>query len=530
MRFKSITLITLCSIFIATNLFAQGMYKSTGIGIRSAIWKPTDPGSSIDVGAYPITILSGSGEGGLIYFFTRLKDRWYLEMSIGGLGNLVLTKVGTRGTYTGSSNIVPFLFGARYDWLSPEYGSIFQPYLSFGGGLHWVNRTKNSVTNQIDISSDTDVKTGFYGGIGLNVPLASWFALNTDIKVHLLDFNPSEDYSGVEYGFGFSFMWGSNPEIFRVEEVKVIVQDIYPAYYQFYNSYPLALVMVKNMVSYPIEVNIYSDIKGYSERSQESGFIKINPGETKDIPVYALFGPKLLYATQREPAVIDLELEARAGATHTKTISVNVIIHSRNAWNGEIDRLGFFITPDNEKVMEISRNVVGQNPDSNPESIKNFTTAKSLFDELKKMGIRYQSDPNIPFYQDDYVQFAIETKEKGVGDCDDLVVLYASLLESVGINTAFVQVKDPHKEIAHLYLLFDSGSSPGEGHLISSNEKRYLIREKSSGKKSLWIPIETTLVEEGFEQAWKTGAMTYLEEGILRAGISEGWVRIIDVD
>jgi len=117
-----------------------------------------------------------------------------------------------------------------------------------------------------------------------------------------------------------------------------------------------------------------------------------------------------------------------------------------------------------------------------------------------------------------------------MGDCDDLVVLYASFLESVGINTAFVEVRDPEKDMAHLYLVFDTGLAAQEGHLITSNEKRYVLRGASAGRPTVWIPVETTLIEAGFDQAWNAGAMAYLQEGVLRSGIAQGWVRIIDVD
>jgi hypothetical protein len=147
-----------------------------------------------------------------------------------------------------------------------------------------------------------------------------------------------------------------------------------------------------------------------------------------------------------------------------------------------------------------------------------------------KAGVSYRSDPNIPYYKDDYVQFALETLEKKSGDCDDLFVLYSSLLESIGIHTAIIEVRDPEKDIAHLYMMFNSGVSSENGSIISSNDKRYIIRENKSGKKTIWIPVETTLIGQGFDQAWETGAMNYLQESILRNGIAEGWVRVINVE
>lgn len=506
-------------LFVISPVYSQGVYRSFGVGFRTSIWKYSDSGSDR---YQPGTVTTDIG-GGMVYFFARLVDRWYLEASIGGVQRNVINYIGVENV-----TMTPLLFGARFDLLSSKLGSIFQPYLAFGGGMYTIQR--NLVSSGVHIESDAEL--GVFLGVGINVVVASWFALNSDIKYHKINRTSSytSELSGMQMGFGISFMFGSMPEILRIEDINVIVEDIYPAYYEFYSTYPIAQVSVRNMVDYPIEVNLHSNIEGYSERSQESGFIKIEAGEIEKIPVYAIFGPKLLYASKREPAVIDMSLEARAGASHVESMSVSVIIHSRNAWNGQIDRLRFFLTPDDEDIMTISRDVLDQLPADKGGQPKNFYIARDIFEKIRNAGINYRSDPNIPYYQDDYVQFALETLEKKSGDCDDLFILYSSLLESIGIHTAIIEVKDPQKDIAHLYMMFDTGLSSENGSAISSNEKRYIVRENRSGKRTIWVPVETTLIEQGFDQAWETGAMSYLQEGILRNGISEGWVRIINVE
>jgi hypothetical protein len=178
----------------------------------------------------------------------------------------------------------------------------------------------------------------------------------------------------------------------------------------------------------------------------------------------------------------------------------------------------------------LSRKIAKESSNRDSTGAENIRVAKAFFDALTKMDIQYHRDPNIPFYRDDRVQYASETLKLRHGDCDDLVVLYASLLESAGINTAFVEVRDPEKEIAHLYLLFDSGVPSNQGDLISSNEKRYVIRENARGSGVIWIPVETTLVASSFDEAWETGALQYLQDGVMRHGLAEDWVRVIDVE
>ena len=118
----------------------------------------------------------------------------------------------------------------------------------------------------------------------------------------------------------------------------------------------------------------------------------------------------------------------------------------------------------------------------------------------------------------------------GVPFCGRAGEVLNELLESAGIKTAFVDVNDPEKEIGHVYLLFDTGLPPEQSNLISSNEKRLIQRESITGKSTIWLPVETTLIEEGFEEAWSKGAMQYLQNANLRNGLLEGWVKIINVN
>lgn len=229
--------------------------------------------------------------------------------------------------------------------------------------------------------------------------------------------------------------------------------------------------------------------------------------------------------------MVDIEVIARAGNIEKKkSLNARVMVHSRNAWNGEIDKLSLFVTPDDERIIELSREMVKSAGLDGDDGREKFGAAQAIFNQLRRKGIAYVSDPNIPFYKDDRVQFADQTLDIGTGDCDDLVVLYASLLESIGIQTAFVDVRDPQKELAHVYLLFNSGVPVERSDLISSNDKRFVIRQSRSGQRRLWIPVELTLVEDGFDAAWQSGALQYIQEGILRNGLAEGWVKIIDVD
>lgn len=496
-----------------------------------SFWNVTNHPTRISTYGYgkDVTVDIG-GAGANLYFFSRVYNNWFLEFNLGTVAGVHEEQSNYIVSNIEATAIVPINLGLRYDVLSVRLPSSIQPYLSGGGGPYWIASVKNEnpFANSVQ-TVESKMKYGAYTGVGTNLMLSSWLVLNFDLRYHFVDLQFEEDYSGLEFGMGFSFLWGSRREIIQVKDIRLIVTDIYPAYYQFYNTYPLALVSIRNVAGFPIEVNVKSNIKPYSERPKDSGFIRIEKGKIKDIPVTAIFGKRLLTVNQREPAVLDVEIEARAGATLKKNVSAQVMIHTRNSWNGEMDKLRLFMTPDDGEILRLGRELIDHKEMTFQGETGNFDKARVMFNKLGERGIHYRSDPNILFYQDDRVQYAIETIEHGGGDCDDLVILYASLLEGLGIRTAFVEVRDPQKEIAHLYLLFDSGLPPPQGQLLSSNEKRFVIRDQSNGQKAIWIPVETTLIGNGFEEAWKAGATAYLQEGIIRNGIEEGWVKIIDV-
>ena len=519
-------------------LSAQYISAQKGLGVRGSFWRSENNLGNVRVGAgvNPNVKLNISGVGGSIYFFNIWSSRLFFETTFGAAGSFEVQASSAAGDNVDFSALVPLLFGLRYELLTPANTANLRPYLGAGFGPYWLATGTSGYTSdgllgqeQVDVSSE--FKIGTYVGTGVNLHLFKWFAFNFDFKYHFVDFKNLETFkfTGLEFGLGLSAMWGRQNELFVVRDTKIIVPDLYPAYYQFYSTYPIALVSVRNVAGFPIEVSVRSHIKGYSESVHTSNYVKLKNKQTKDIPVTVILGKKFLQVTEREPAVLQIEVLARTGKKYHKTLSEQIVVHNRNAWNGEVDKLSFFVTPDDEEILEMTRQVARDLPDSTNPGLRNLELASSLFDWMGGQRIRYTNDPNIPYYQDDRVQFALETLDNQAGDCDDLVVLFCSLLESAGINTAFVDVHNPDDEVAHLYMMFDTGLAPQDAGLISANDKKYVIRESLAGKSSVWVPVETTLLANGFEKAWRAGALQYLEAGILAGGLADGWVRIVEL-
>ena len=112
--------------------------------------------------------------------------------------------------------------------------------------------------------------------------------------------------------------------------------------------------------------------------------------------------------------------------------------------------------------------------------------ARWLFESMKVYGIDYVNDvPSIG----DYVQFPIETLKRRNGDCEDLAVLYASLLESIGMKSVLIGIP------GHLF----AGYIDSKGYLVpvettSSDFDRALSiglgEYKNNKEKSILKPSE----------------------------------------
>ncbi len=100
----------------------------------------------------------------------------------------------------------------------------------------------------------------------------------------------------------------------------------------------------------------------------------------------------------------------------------------------------------------------------------------------------------------DYLQFPNQSLAYKAGDCDDLSILYASLLEAVGIKTAFITAP------GHIYMAFAPGIHPAQAAKLFSEEQDLIFRGDET-----WIPVEITLVREGFLKSWQIGAKQWRE-------------------
>jgi len=224
--------------------------------------------------------------------------------------------------------------------------------------------------------------------------------------------------------------------------------------------------------------------------------------------------------------VVDITNESRRKASK----STNLILHSRNnVILDDIAKLSSFISPTNKSVTEFVIGVLKHYPIKEPDRAWNLHTAIIIFDALS--GISYARDANIAHGSGkiDIVKFPAEmlksltvpAESESIGDCDDSTVLYCSLLEAVGISTALIKLP------GHVLMAFDLGKISLEyaERLVLPDE--YYV----SINGNIWIPVETTLISEGFVKAWEIASKEISTEKIIDSITTQiSWEKYGSVD
>ena len=317
-------------------------------------------------------------------------------------------------------------------------------------------------------------------------------------------------------------------QLAKIEYVEMLT-DVFPASYQTYAYRPLGKVHVRNVSDKPIEAKVRFFIRQVMDQPTESKPYYIRPHETAQVPITAIFSSAIRDVTEMVIREADVFVTATPATEYDDRSQTRVLIHGRNDWNGDVLLLRYFVTPEDPALMKFTRQTLDRYRDSLatvPGPLQNFAKAAILFDEFAGR-ISYVSDPK---KSTDRVQYSSETLDLRGGDCDDMTVCFSSMLISVGVGVAYVDVIPPDRGgEAHIYLLFDTGISPDRAPLISENPKRYVIRKNEQGKETVWIPVETTETIKGFDAAWNLGAKEFFDETELNSGLVDGWVQVVDV-
>ncbi len=313
-----------------------------------------------------------------------------------------------------------------------------------------------------------------------------------------------------------------NPRVVTIKEATIRPNPIFRSLYRHYQENDFFDVVLSNSAQEPITAAVSLFLpKVMSVPHQET--VVLPPQSSEKYAFKVTFDADLF---NRQEAYFDNFITPEIKVTYTRDrrpqeVSrqlerVYVAGKGKLSWNVP-GMAAAFVTPSDLAVAGMARGLVQRYDEvlANKFNRSNLGKAVVLFDAMGVYKIRYQADQKTPFASVaddrtifDTVQYPSELLElpegidTKIGDCDDLTVLYASMLENLSIDTAFLEANDPGK--GHIYLMFDSGIPPdrAEDHFVSSAE--YIEWE---GR--IWIPVETTMYGFSFADAWRNGVAEY---------------------
>jgi hypothetical protein len=311
----------------------------------------------------------------------------------------------------------------------------------------------------------------------------------------------------------------------RINDVFV-ESEIFPHLMDNFEKKEIGFIKIENFSDKPLNALIDFESPSFIKVETKSNEFKLNPGEIKTIPIFLSVGLDMPIISKATEVNFKVKV-GRLRKFYDDEKKFKITLRGRNDWNGEVDKLRYFVRADLPEIIDFTRRIIWEKKDvidNADPMLRKFIQAKVLIEELSK-NITYVSDPSSSL---DWVQYPDETLKLHGGDCDDLVVLLASVLESIGIDVAFVDVKEMRGSgESHVYILFDTGIEKKFANVLTENEKRYFIMRNRNGVETIWLPIETTLIREGFEKAWEVGARQFYNDFEINFGHLKGKANII---
>lgn len=389
--------------------------------------------------------------------------------------------------------------------------------VALGGGptlvypLFWkiIGMAYGTVGGYYPLVTDPNIESYFNFYITAGAGL--YFAINPALTVGL-DFHYKK-YFDFYNGIGLTIGTSLTPLRAKKLQIKQTnFNEVYPILYKYYDNNSLGKAILKNSSAISIkDIDISLFIEKYMDNPKHCISIRELPGNTeKEIDLFALFSEKILEITEdtKVSAKIIMNYTLK-GKEEEREKTATLRIYNRNAMTWDDDeKAAAFVTAKDPVVLDLSKNVAGLVEEKSSRAVdKNLRMLIGLHEALRLYGLSYVVDPTTPyteFSQDkmvvDFLQFPRQTLKYKAGDCDDLSILYCALLESIGIETAFVTTP------GHIYIAVALNMEPEEAKKHFHQPDNLILQDNK-----VWLPLEVTMVQSGFLEAWQMGAKEWRE-------------------
>jgi len=350
--------------------------------------------------------------------------------------------------------------------------------------------------------------------VGYRVDPTFTITLGGAYRQYMLDWSQGQLMSGIS---AFASLDISLSSLFSSasgvrSEIKPTA-PVFPLLYQSYASNQFGTIQIDNGEQAEIQnVRVEVSLGKYTSGPKLVANVPyIAHGGKQDVPLYANFNNQLATIIENTKLECEVSISYKfLGADRSVKSSGTINVNNRNAlvWTDE-QKLASFISPTDTATLEFTKFVAGLlRTRLRPEVDKNLQYGMGIFEGLRLAGIQYQPDPSTPYAEyhkdpakQDYVQFPFQTLSYRSGDSDDLSVLYAASLESVGLTTAYMAT--PNEAIV-LFKLVPGAADAKE--LYTDPTQLYYDKDEA------WVPVRVSMIREGFMRAWQGGAQLIAAE------------------
>ena len=384
--------------------------------------------------------------------------------------------------------------GAGFIWRASDRFSLRSDIMA---GLYSVTRDKEGLSG---------ISTGLRLAADYHITPAVSMSLHGSYRHYAYTPKPFMNSLNVGISLNINLRETFNPQTHAGAEAERR-DPVFPVLYSWYDENDFALIKITNN-----EPNTITDIRVSFFLEQYMGqpkvfatIARLEPGESLSVPATAFFNETMLELTERVDAEARVIVEyRRLGARKRADIPVSIPVFHRNAMTWEDDRrAAAFVSARDPAALWFSKYVSSIVSDRVRRGVnRNIQYALGVFEALNVYGLNYVIDPTSAYadFADnssavDFLAYPYQTLMYRAGDCDDLSILYCSLLEAIGIETAFVLIP------GHIYPAFYSGMTEKEAKESFHSPDLLIYHE---GKA--WVPVEITIVKEGFSKAWRLGA------------------------
>ena len=325
-------------------------------------------------------------------------------------------------------------------------------------------------------------------------------------------------FDGFSFGLGFSghYRFGADPDAPQaiIRSIKFEVErlpSIFAAMQSYYITNPIGKIAITNTEDFSIyDVDVSFFQAGYMDNPTKAvTIVEMEAGETVEVDLFASFNDAVFSKNGVTPLTGEVKVDyIWRNRPVNQVASVSYDLHDKTALTWDDDRkVGAFITYADSALRNYASAIRQYTKDDIVPTFSDaLQAAMQIYYGLAELGIIYQIDPTSPFdaAQDnplivDSISIPRDTLVRLTGDCDDLTVAYTALLETLGIETAFITVP------GHIYAAFNTG--------VPSKDYRKVHSDKSmtlSIDGTLWVPVEITLMgTDDFLSAWRIGVMEF---------------------